>query len=361
MKNTYGDNLTITLFGESHGEMTGAVLDGIAPGIKVDEDFIASRLTLRRPDGDISTSRVEKDNFSIVSGVFGGYTTGTPLTILIPNGDTRSGDYLPRNARPSHADYAAYLKYHGYEDYRGGGHFSGRLTAAIVAASAIVTDALRKKDILIGTHIKHISGIYDRDFGDYRADTLALYHKRFAVLDDGQAEKMISEIRRAKEDGDSVGGVLESVITGLPGGVGEPYFDSLESKLAHGIFSVPAVKGVEFGSGFDITKMRGSGANDSLINENGTIRHTSLHSGGIYGGISAADAIILRTAVKPTPTISLPQSTISLPGLENTTISAKGRHDPCIVQRARVVIDSIIALTLADMLTGRFGTDWMAE
>lgn len=361
MKNISGDHLTITLFGESHGKSVGAVLDGIPPGIKVDEEFISSQLTLRRPSGKISTARVEKDPFEIHSGVFNGYTTGTPVTIIIPNGDTRSEDYEPRAARPSHADYSAYLKYHGFEDYRGGGHFSGRLTSAIVAAAAIIIPALRDKGIYIGTHIKHIARIYDRDFNDLRSDIDSLSARIFAVLDEKQGEKMQEEILKAKEDGDSVGGVLESVIIGLPGGIGEPYFDSVESKLAHVIFSVPAVKGVEFGDGFSLAKMRGSEANDKMVSENGEVRLTSLHSGGIYGGITIGEPILIRTAIKPTPTIGKEQNTISLPTLENTLLQGKGRHDPCIVQRARVVIDSMIALTLADMLTGRFGTDWMVK
>ncbi len=361
MKNIFGDNLTITLFGESHQKAVGAVLDGMPPGIEVDEDFISHQLTLRRPYGDISTARIEKDNFEILSGVFNGYTTGTPIAILIPNEDAHSEDYSEHIARPSHADYSAYLKYHGYEDYRGGGHFSGRLTSAVVAAAAIVIFALKKKNIHIATHIKHIAGIYDRDFDEFMTDVQALSERIFAVLDDTAGEKMQEEILKAKECGDSVGGVLESIILGLPGGVGEPYFDSLESKLAHGIFSVPAVKGVEFGSGFDIAKMRGSEANDEIINDGGTIRLKSLHSGGIYGGISVGEPIILRTAIKPTPTIGKIQDSISLPSLENAALTGKGRHDPCIVHRARVVIDSIIALTICDMLITRFGTDWMAE
>ncbi len=359
MKNIYGDNLTLTLFGESHGKAVGAVLDGIPPGIKINEEFISHQLTLRRPFGDISTSRVEKDNFEILSGVFNGYTTGTPVTISIPNSDTRSADYSERIARPSHADYSAYLKYHGYEDYRGGGHFSGRLTSAIVAAAAILIPALRGKNIFVATHIKHIAGVYDRDFEDYAEDAGKLSSKLFAVLDDSKEEKMTEAILLAKQCGDSVGGVLESVILGLPGGLGEPYFDSLESKLAHGLFSVPAVKGVEFGSGFDIAKMRGSEANDSMVNEGGKIHLQSLHSGGIYGGISVGEPITVRTAIKPTPTIGILQESITLPGLENAELEGKGRHDPCIVQRARVVVDSIIALTLADIITGRYGTDWM--
>ena len=361
MKNTFGDSVSITLFGESHGGSIGTVIDGLAPGIKIDEEFISHQLTLRRPVGNISTSRVEKDPFEIHSGVFNGYTTGTPLCIIIPNGDTRSADYERGAARPSHADYAAYCKYHGYEDYRGGGHFSGRLTAAIVAAGAIAISALKNKGIYIGTHIKHIAGVYDRDFGDLREDIFTLSDKIFAVLDENAAEKMQEEILRAKEEGDSVGGVLESVIIGLPAGVGEPAFDSVESKLAHAVFSIPAVKGVEFGDGFDLAKMRGSEANDGMRIKDGEVRLTSLHSGGIYGGITVGEPIILRAAVKPTPTIGKAQESISLTDMKNITLEGKGRHDPSIVHRARVVMDSMIALSLYDMLSLRYGTDWVVN
>ena len=361
MKNTFGKSVSITIFGESHGKSTGIIIDGLAPGIKIDEEFIAHQLTLRRPSGEISTSRVESDPFEIHSGVFRGYTTGTPLCIIIPNTDVRTEDYTRGAARPSHADYTAYCKYHGYEDYRGGGHFSGRLTAPLVAAGAIAISVLKEHDIHIGTHIKHIGGVYDRDFADMREDINTLSEKIFAVLDEAAGERMQEEILRAKEDGDSIGGVLESAIIGLPAGLGEPVFDSVESELAHAVFSVPAIKGVEFGDGFGLGKMRGSQANDKMRVEDDGVVFMSNHGGGVYGGITSGWPVIMRTVVKPTPTIGKVQESISLTDMKNIMLEGKGRHDPCIVHRARVVVDSVIALTLLDMLAMRYGTDRMVK
>lgn len=363
MKNTIGSNVSVTLFGESHGTAIGAVIDGLAPGIEVDTDFLDFQLSLRRPFGKISTPRVEKDNYEILSGVFEGKTTGTPLCIVIPNGNTRSKDYSETRckARPGHADYTAYAKYHGFEDYRGGGHFSGRITAAIVAAGAIAIKILRDKGIYIGTHISKIANVEDSKFSDYKEDILNLNKKIFAVLDEEKGSLMKDKIYEASKEGDSVGGVLETAVIGLPAGVGEPWFDSVESMLSHGLFSIPAVKGVEFGAGFDIADMRGSVANDSFIVNNGKIETSSNNNGGINGGITNGMPIIFRTAIKPTPTISKEQNTADFVNNENTIISAGGRHDPCIVHRARVVVDSISAIILLDLLSGRFGTDWMTK
>ena len=263
MKNTFGTSVTVTLFGESHGPEIGAVIDGLAPGLTVDEAFIADRLTLRRPAGRIATARQEADAFRIVSGVFEGRTTGTPLTILIPNADTRSGDYQRGPARPGHADYTAYAKYHGFEDYRGGGHFSGRITAGLVAAAAVVIPALQAKGIFIGTHVARCAGIDDLPFSpDLAADIHRLNSLPFAVLDAERGGQMREAIEAAAACGDSVGGILETAVLGLPAGVGEPWFDTVESVLSHALFSVPAVKGVEFGSGFALADMKGSQAND---------------------------------------------------------------------------------------------------
>lgn len=360
MKNTIGESITLTLYGESHGTSIGAVLDGLAAGIPVDEEFIGHQLSLRRPMGSVSTPRVEQDPFIIESGVFNGYTTGTPIMIRIPNGDIRSQDYDKRAARPGHADYAAFCKYHGFEDYRGGGHFSGRLTAAIVAAGAIVMQALENKGINITTHIAEIAGVQDRAFADYSADHNILKDKNFPVLDEAQEQQMREKIEAARLSGDSVGGILESVITGMPAGVGEPAFDSLESCIAHALFSIPAVKGVEFGAGFDLSRMTGSAANDEMKNEQGQVIFTSGNMGGICGGISVGAPITVRTAIKPTPTISLQQQTVSLPSLENTALVSHGRHDPCIVHRAGVVASSMLSLVVADLLALRYGTDWLA-
>lgn len=361
MKNTIGNSVTLTLFGESHGTKIGAVLDGLAPGMNVDLEFINRQLSLRRPVSGISTNRVEQDKLEIVSGVINGKTTGTPLTILIENSDTRSGDYnlLKEIARPSHADFTANEKYHGFQDTRGGGHFSGRITAPIVAAGAILIKALAETEIKIGTHIKMCKDVYDRDFEDYGKDIDLLNNRVFAVLDDSVEEKMCDEIVKARQNGDSVGGILETVITGVPTGIGEPWFDALEGELAHAFFSIPAVKGVEFGAGFEMCGKYGSEVNDEFYAENGRILTKTNNSGGINGGISNGMPIIIKTAVKPTATIFKEQDTVNFVKKENTRLVPKGRHDPCIVNRARVVADSMAAIVIADMLALRFGTDYL--
>lgn len=361
MKNTFGSSVAITLFGESHGEYIGAVLDGLAPGTEIDKSYIEHMLTLRRPDGKISTPRKEKDEFKIVSGVINGKATGTPITILIPNENTQSSDYaqLKTVARPAHADYTAQCKYHGFQDSRGGGHFSGRITAALVAAGAICKSALEKKGIYIGTHVKKCGGVSDRDFSNYISDIQALSEKTFAVLDESCEETMKNKIIEAASEGDSVGGILETAVIGIPEGVGEPWFDSAESLISHMMFSIPAVKGIEFGAGFGISDMRGSLANDPLKTENGKIITETNNNGGINGGITNGMPVIFRTAIKPTPTIFKPQNTIDFQTMEETVIEPKGRHDPAIVHRARVVQDAATAIVIYDMLAMRFGTDWM--
>ncbi len=360
MKNTFGNSVTITLFGESHGPETGAVLDGLAAGLPVDEAFIANRLALRRPAGRISTARQEEDPFRIVSGVFEGKTTGTPLAILIPNGDTRSGDYTRGPARPGHADYTAFVRYQGFEDYRGGGHFSGRITAALTAAGAIALHALEHRGIRIGTHIARCAGIDDARFSaDPAEDIRRLNSLSFAVLDDAAGEKMRAAIEQAAAEGDSVGGVLETLITGLPAGVGEPWFDTLEGELAHMLFSIPAVKGVEFGDGFALADMKGSEANDPFVLRNGRTETLTNRNGGINGGISNGMPVLFRCAVKPTPSIRKEQRTVNMIENREETLVIAGRHDPAVVHRARAVADSAAALAVMDMLAQRFGTDWI--
>ncbi len=361
MKNTFGNSVAITLIGESHGEYIGAVLDGVAPGIKINREYIEHMLTLRRPDGKISTPRKEKDEFKIVSGVINGKTTGTPVTILIPNENVKSTDYaeLKAVARPSHADYTAQCKYHGFQDSRGGGHFSGRITAALVAAGAICKSALEQKGIHIGTHVKRCGGISDRDFGEYFSDIYALNKKTFAVLDESCEETMKNRILEVASDGDSTGGILETAVIGIPDGVGEPWFDSVESLISHMMFSIPAVKGIEFGAGFGFADMKGSKANDPLKIENGKIVTTTNNNSGINGGITNGMPIVFRTVIKPTPTIFKPQNTVDFKNMTETVIKPKGRHDPAIVHRARVVQDAATAIVICDILAMRFGTDWM--
>lgn len=361
MKNTFGNSVSITIFGESHGAAIGAILDGMAPGIPVDRDYIAHMLTLRRPSGKISTPRQERDAFQILSGMVNGKTTGTPITILIPNENVKSGDYaqMATIARPSHADFTAQCKYHGYQDTRGGGHFSGRITAALVAAGAICKYALEQKGIRIGTHVKRCAGISDRDFQDLLRDVESLSQKEFAVLDESAEEKMRKAILAAAAEGDSVGGILETAIIGMPAGIGEPWFDSVESMLSHMLFSIPAVKGIEFGAGFSLADLKGSEANDPMKLENGTIITTTNNNGGVNGGITNGMPIIFRTAIKPTPTIFKPQNTVDFHTMTETVLQPKGRHDPAIVHRARVVQDAAAAIVLCDALALRFGTDWL--
>lgn len=365
MKNTIGESVSLTLFGESHGPYIGAVLDGLAPGICLDMEHINHRLWLRRPAGKISTARSEADEFQIVSGVVNGLTTGTPLTILIKNTTQHSKDYeaLKNTPRPSHADYAAECKYHGFQDAAGGGHFSGRITAPLVAAGAIAAQILQAHGVTIGTHVAACAGQKDVALPQEEpalTETLhSLNQKLFAVIDDSAAEKMQKAILEAKEQGDSVGGVLETAVTGLCAGVGEPWFDTVEGVLAKLVFSVPGIKGVEFGAGFALAHMRGSEANDAFkIDENGTVKTCTNHSGGINGGITNAMPITMRCAVKPTPSISKAQKTVDMAKGEDTVLSIQGRHDPAIVHRARVVVDSVVALGILDLCSLRYGTDW---
>ena len=363
MKNTFGSSISLTLFGESHGAQIGAVLDGLAPGIEIDEELIRAQLDKRRPAGKISTARREMDEYQIVSGVFEGKTTGTPLTVLIPNTAQHSKDYAATRslARPGHADYTANRKYHGFEDYRGGGHFSGRVTAALVAAGAILISALEKKGIQIGTHIRSCAGIEDAPFDNIKEDIAYLNTLDFAVLDSERGEEMRAAIEAAAAEGDSVGGVLETAVTGIPAGVGEPWFDTVEGQLAHALFSVPAVKGVQFGDAFAMVNGRGSEYNDSFYISEKEIKTTTNHNGGVNGGITNGMPIVFSCAIKPTPSIFKEQNTVDFIKNENAVLSLKGRHDPAIIHRARAVVDSVSALVLADLLAQRYGTDWLAD
>lgn len=365
MKNTFGNALSVTLFGESHGTVIGATLDGLPAGIDIDENAIVRQLDRRRAQGYTSTARKEADIPHIVSGVFQEKTTGAPLTILIENTNVHSGDYERTRslARPSHADYAAHQKYNGYEDFRGGGHFSARLTAPLVAVGSIVASALEKKRIRIATHMLRCGGIADRAFKDIEADSqllCSLSPDVFPTLYRTAAERMEARILEAKRQNDSVGGVLETAVTGIPVGVGEPWFDSVESVLSHALFSIPAVKGVEFGSGFAIADLCGSTANDAFFcHDNGTVYTKTNHNGGINGGITNGMPILFRAAFKPTPSIAREQNTVDMSRAANATLSIHGRHDPCVVRRAAAVVDSMTALTLGDLLMQAFGRNFL--
>lgn len=361
MKSVIGKNVTIALYGESHGESIGIIIDGLAAGIKLDLEDIQNQLDKRRAKGKISTQRQEEDLFHITSGFFNGYTTGTPLHIQIMNKKQESRDYTPELLRPSHADYTAYMKYHGYQDYRGGGHFSGRITAPIVAAGAIARQILKQKNIRMATHIKQCLNIHDRDFIDYETDINQLNQTDFAVLDEQAKEKMISLIEKTAADKDSVGGILETALINLPQGIGEPFFHSIESNLSSYLFSIPAVKGVEFGTGFDFVNYHGSEINDAFRIQDNEIITATNHNGGINGGISNGMPLIFRCVIKPTPSIFQTQQTVNFKTKENCELTLQGRHDPAIFHRARIVVDAMTALCILDQCVEKYGIDWMVN
>ncbi len=366
MKSTFGKALTISLFGESHGKAIGVIIDGLAPGIKLDLDHIRHQLDLRKPQGKLSTARQEEDDFEIWSGFFQGYTTGSPLCLTIPNKSQESRDYeATKNLlRPAHADFTAFEKYQGFQDYRGGGHFSGRITAPLVAAGAICIQILKTKGIAIGSHIKRCGGIVDADFPTDEAVAVntinRLNNLYFPAIDEEAGAAMQHKIEAAKEQRDSLGGIVETLVIGLPTGIGEPFFYSVESVLSHLLFSIPAVKGVEFGLGFGYADALGSQVNDSFYfdSEKEAIRTKSNNNGGLNGGITNGMPIVLRCAVKPTPSIYQPQNTVDYEKKADTVLEIKGRHDPAIIHRARVVVDSVVAIGLVDLFCERFGTTW---
>lgn len=356
MSNIFGHAVTMTIFGESHGVGIGVVLDGLPAGIKIDFDAVRQEMARRAPGKDaISTARDEKDAFEVESGIFNEYTTGAPLCCVIKNKDQRSKDYsqLRHKMRPGHADYTGMIRYDGFNDYRGGGHFSGRITAPLVFAGAIAKQILEERGVTIGAHILQIADIKDTPFnplGETVTTLEALKKDTVPTLDKGKAQQMVERILDAKENVDSVGGIIEAMAVGLPAGLGNPFFDSVESVLSHMIFSVPATKGIEFGDGFGLASMQGSTANDSFYyDEEGTVKTRTNHNGGINGGITNGMPLVFRVVVKPTSSISQEQQTIDTDTKENCTLLVKGRHDPCIVQRAVPVIEAAAAWAILDV------------
>ena len=353
MKNTFGNNLTMTIFGESHGPCIGVTLDGLPSGFAVDQEAILEDMEKRKAVGKLSTQRHEEDIPQIVSGLFQGKTTGTPLTILIPNQDQHSKDYesLKGRLRPGHADYTAYKRYNGFQDYRGGGHFSGRLTACIVAAGSICKQILASHGVQIGSHLEQCGTIQDRPFSSKEeqcAQEIDLVNqKTFAVLDPQKEEAMKQEILLAQQEGDSVGGILETAILHYPAGIGDPIFDTLEGLLAHGLYAIPAVKAVSFGEGFNFAQLKGSQANDAFVYDQ-TIQTRTNHNAGINGGISNGMPIVIHTCIKPTPSIFKEQDSVDYLTKENVKLKIEGRHDPCILHRARIVVDCMCAFVLLD-------------
>lgn len=356
MSGIWGNRIKISIFGESHGEAVGAVVDGLPFGAELDLEAIRFQMKRRAPGrSSLASSRDEEDEFHILSGFCNNCTTGTPLAFIIKNKDKRPGDYeyLKDIPRPGHADYTGKVKYGGFNDYRGGGHFSGRLTAPIVFIGSICRQILEDKGIYIGSHIKSIGKIQDDsfDFKDIDEDLLKrLNNEDLPVIDREKAELMEREILSAKADGDSVGGIIECAIIGLYAGIGEPYFESVESRLSHILFSIPGIKGVEFGAGFDIARMRGSEANDEFCQESGKVRTKTNNSGGIQGGITNGMPVIFRTAIKPTSSISQPQRSINLYDMEEVELKITGRHDPCIVPRGIPVVEAAAAIAILDFI-----------
>ena len=355
MSGVWGKNIKLSIFGESHGRAIGITIDGLEPGILLDIDAIKAEMDRRAPGrSPLASARKESDTFEILSGYFNDRTTGTPLCAMIRNTDEHSKDYsnLKTLMRPGHADYTGNIRYNGFNDYRGGGSFSGRITAPLVFAGAIAKQILASKGIVIGSHIISIEKIHESSFEDIHLTNEVLKKlskDAFPVLKKEIGAKMQELILQVKKDLDSVGGIVETAILNLPAGIGSPFFDSVESHLSQLIFSIPATKGIEFGKGFDITELKGSEANDEFYIENDIIKTSSNNNGGILGGITSGMPLVFRTAIKPTASISRSQHTIDIKKRENSELIIKGRHDPCIVPRAIPVIEACAAIAILDL------------
>ena len=356
MSSVTGNKIKISVFGQSHSPAIGVVIDGIPAGLRLDTDAIGAFMARRAPGGSpLSTPRREADIPEIVSGLSGGVTCGAPMCAIIRNTNTKSGDYanILDCPRPSHADYTAFVKWNGFNDVAGGGHFSGRLTAPLCFAGAVCMQLLALQGVKIRSHIYSIGDVRDKPFDPIHPENNDIADDRFPVIDPGRGDEMRELIELARSEGDSVGGIIECAVTGLKAGIGDPMFDGMENIIAKNVFAIPAVKGIEFGAGFDITRMRGSEANDPFCVDGGTIGTVSNDSGGINGGISNGMPIIVRVAFKPTPSIAREQKTINLEDKTNATIKIGGRHDPCIVQRAVPAVESILALSVLDLMMNK--------
>ena len=352
MSSTYGENLKLSIFGQSHGAAIGMTLDGIPAGLPVDLEALQAFLNRRAPgQNDYSTPRREEDRPEFLSGVLDGHTCGAPLAAIIRNTNTRSGDYanLKDCPRPGHVDYTAQVKYGGSQDAAGGGHFSGRLTAPLCIAGGLCKQWLEARGIRIGAHIAAIAGVRDVPF-DSMNPQLDAVDTRFPVLDAQAGAGMREAVSAARMDLDSVGGIIECAVTGLPVGLGEPMFGGVEGRIAQIVYGIPAVKGVEFGIGFEAANLRGSENNDPFRMEHGKVVTATNHCGGILGGITNGMPLLFRAAIKPTPSISQVQQSVSLSLGENRELVVKGRHDPCIVPRAVPVVEAAAAIAIFDLL-----------
>ena len=358
MSSSFGDKINCTIFGQSHGEAIGIVMDGLPAGEQIDMDELALFLARRAPgQNEYSTKRREPDKPKFLSGIVDNVTCGAPLCAVIENSDVRSGDYaqLMDVPRPGHADYPAHIKYKGFNDIRGGGHFSGRLTAPMCIAGGILKQILRRRGIHIGAHIASIAGIHDARFDPVNVterDFAAVAGKAFPVIDDNAGDLMKAAILNAKDSGDSVGGTIECCVIGVPAGTGEPMFGGIENVISTAVFAVPAVKGIEFGAGFAVSDMRGIENNDPYcFDASGAIKTTSNNHGGSLGGLATGMPIIFKTAHKPTPSISKEQDSVSISDQKNVKLSISGRHDPCIVPRSVPCIESAVAIAIANMIS----------
>lgn len=356
MSSVTGKNIRLSVFGESHGEAIGCVIDGLPAGVKLDMDAISAEMARRAPGNHkTSTPRKEADTPHILSGVLNGVTTGAPLAMVIENTNTKSGDYadIMTVPRPSHSDYPAYVKFGGNNDIRGGGHFSARLTAPIVFAGAIAKQILAEKGITVGAHILQVGSVCDTAFdknGVTADDLKAVSAKQFAVIDSAAEEKMCAEIEKYRLDLNSVGGVIECATVGLDVGLGGNIFDTVEGRLSQILFGIPAVKGVQFGLGFGFASANAKDVNDGYEVKDGRVALTSNNNGGVLGGMTNGAPIVLSVAIKPTPSIAAPQQSVNLQTMENTTLEIKGRHDPCILPRAVPVVESAVALGILDLI-----------
>ncbi|MEE0913743.1 MAG: chorismate synthase [Ruminococcus sp.] len=356
MSSTYGDKIKISIFGESHGNGIGVVIDGLPAGVKIDMDKVLVQMSRRAPGKDkTATPRLEKDIPKVLSGMLGDTLTGAPLCAVIENTNTKSGDYsnLLACPRPGHSDYTAFVKYSASNDIRGGGHFSGRLTAPIVFAGAICRQILENKGIKIAAHINSIGTVNDAPFNpvcieDELIDKLN--NSTFALIDGSVEEAMREQVEDARMSLDSIGGTIECAVTGIDAGIGEPMFEGVEGVIAKAVFGVPAIKGIEFGKGFELAQMRGSQSNDPFRYQDGRVVTETNNCGGILGGITNGMPVIFRAAVKPTPSISQKQKTVDLQKKENAELEIHGRHDPCIVPRAVPVIEAVTAIAIINLM-----------
>ena len=353
MSSIMGNKIKISVFGQSHSKAIGVVIDGLPAGKKIDMEKVVAFMERRAPGRNAySTKRFETDKPEILSGLINDTTCGAPLCMVIYNENQNSADYenVMDTPRPSHADYSAYIKHNGFNDVSGGGHFSGRLTAPLCFVGAVCMQVLEDMGVNVQAHILSIKDVKDEKFNPINVENYNIDKKEFSVINDSQGEQMKDEIEKARIQGDSVGGVIECAITGIKAGFGDPMFDGIENLLAKNIFGIPAVKGIEFGNGFEATTLYGSENNDEFCIENGEIKTKTNNAGGINGGITNGMPILFNVAIKPTPSIAKIQDSISLKDKTEKELEITGRHDPCIVPRAVPVVESVAAITILDII-----------